>query len=253
MRGTVVAIHGMFCGGWVWERYVPVLEARGFRVITPTLRHHDAAPGDPPPPELGRTGILDYATDLEALVRELPEPPVLVGHSMGGLLALILAERGLARAAALLTPACPAGILALSPAVLRAFAGILATPGFWRRPVRPGYRAARHGFLLGFPDERSRRAVHERLVHESGRAVFEIGLWPLDRRRAARVRLDAVQVPTLVVGARRDHATPAFAVRALARRLPAARHVEVDMAHWVPAEPGWERVAALLADWLEQV
>jgi pimeloyl-ACP methyl ester carboxylesterase len=78
---------------------------------------------------LGRTSLLDYAADLESLVRGLDAPPVLLGHSMGGLLALLLAARGLAQAAVLLTPASPAGINALTPAVIRS-RGVLFWPRF---------------------------------------------------------------------------------------------------------------------------
>src|SRR4030042_3485272 len=107
MRGTVVMSHGMWCGSWPWDRYAAFLEGRGWRCLRPALRYHDADPRDPPDPRLGRTSILDYAEDLESLVRGLDAPPVLLGHSMGGLLGLLAAARGLAQAAVLLTPASP--------------------------------------------------------------------------------------------------------------------------------------------------
>ncbi len=252
MRGTVLMIHGMFSRPWVWDRFVPLFEDRGWRCLTPTLRHHDLEPADPPPAELGRTSVLDYADDLEDLIRSMAEPPVAVGHSMGGLLSQILAARGLLRAAVLLCPAAPAGVIGLSPAVLRSFMGVLTQPCFWRKPVRPSYGSARFAFFERFDSEDERRSSYERLVHESGRAVFEIGLWPFDFRRATRVDSSAVNCPILVVGAGRDHATPAFAVRQTARRYATASYRELpDMAHWVLSEPGWEQVANLALDWLD--
>jgi pimeloyl-ACP methyl ester carboxylesterase len=74
---------------------------------------------------LGTTSLLDYAADLEKQIRELEEVPILMGHSMGGLLAQIFGSRGLARALVLLTPASPAGILALKPSVIQSFSSIL--------------------------------------------------------------------------------------------------------------------------------
>lgn len=252
MDHTAVMIHGMFSRPWVWEQYRSRFEKRGWTCLTPALRHHDVAPDHPPPAGLGTTSVLDYAADLEALIRDLEAPPVLVGHSMGGLLAQMLAARNLARAAVLLCPAAPAGVIGLSPAVVRSFFGILTTWGFWRKAVGPSYRAAHYAFLGGFPSEAERHAMFERLVHESGRAVFEIGLWPLDRRHATRVDARAVACPLLVVGAGRDHATPAFAVRAVARRYPHAAHLEFPgMAHWILSEPGWEQVAEAVLQWLE--
>jgi len=253
MDRTVVMIHGMFSRPWGWERYVPRFEDRGWRCLTPALRHHDHEPSEPAPEALGTTSVLDYAADLEATIRELPGTPVVIGHSMGGLLAQMLAARGVASAAVLLTPAAPAGILGISPAVLRSFTGIMATPAFWRKPVLPSWKAARYGLLNGFPDEAERRELYERLVPESGRAVFEIGLWPLDRRRAARVPAGDVRCPVLVVGAEHDRATPASVVRKVARRYPRAEHHEIaGAAHWVLAQPGWEAVADLVLDWLDR-
>ena len=96
MPDTMVMIHGMWVGGWFWNDFKQFFENKGYRCITPTLRYHDADPSAPPHPDLGRTSLLDYVEDLEREIRELGKPPILVGVSMGGLLAQILASRGLA-------------------------------------------------------------------------------------------------------------------------------------------------------------
>lgn len=83
MGATIVLIHGMCAGPWVWERFASIFEQRGHRCVAPTLRHHDAPP-DQPPALLGRTSLLDYAADLERELDRIDEIPVLLGHSMGG-------------------------------------------------------------------------------------------------------------------------------------------------------------------------
>jgi len=67
-----------------------VLRRGGYRCLTPLLRHHDVDPKDKPHPELGCVSLLDYADDLEKEIRTLDEKPVIIGHSMGGLLTQIL-------------------------------------------------------------------------------------------------------------------------------------------------------------------
>ncbi len=252
MAGTIFMVHGMFCQSWVWEKYVPFFEERGWRCVTTTLRHHDIEPGREPPEALATTSLVDYVADLEREIGALGEAPVVMGHSMGGLLAQMVAARGLARAAVLLTPAAPAGVLALAPSVIRSFWDVLTTWGFWRKSFRPRYEAAEYAFLEGFPVE-ERRGIWERLVYESGRAIFEIGLWPLDGRRAARVDPPKVACPLLVVAGGRDRATPAGVVKKVARRYGSrATYREFpDRAHWVLAEPGWEEVAGAVAEWLD--
>ena len=107
-RPPIVMIHGAFCGPWSFERFAESFTAAGYKVHAPVLRHHDC--GREPPARLGRVSLTDYADDLVKLIDGLDETPVLVGHSMGGLLAQMLAARGKARAIALLAPSAPWGV-----------------------------------------------------------------------------------------------------------------------------------------------
>ncbi|MGO9566600.1 MAG: alpha/beta hydrolase [Desulfomonilaceae bacterium] len=119
MTETIFMIHGMWGGPWHWENYKSILEKEGYRCITTTLRFHDVDPKATPDPGLGTTSMSDYAGDLEQEIQQLGVKPIILGHSMGGLLAQILGGRGLAKALVLLTPASPAGILALKPSVIK--------------------------------------------------------------------------------------------------------------------------------------
>ena len=102
--GTIVMIHGMCCGGWYWENFSKFFSNEGYHCLTPTLRFHDVDPGADPHPQIVTTSLLDYAADLENQIRDLKTAPILMGHSMGGLLAQILGSRGLAKALVLLAP-----------------------------------------------------------------------------------------------------------------------------------------------------
>ena len=115
MAETIVMIHGMGGGGWYWQNYKEFFEGRGYHCITPTLRFHDVDPKEPPNPKLGTTSLLDYAEDLEKEINRLEILPILMGHSMGGLLAQILGSQGLAKALILLISASPRGIMAFNP------------------------------------------------------------------------------------------------------------------------------------------
>ena len=92
MNQTIIMIHGMWGGGWYWENYKNYFEAKGYKCIVPTLRYHDINPKSAPPKELGTTSILDYAADLEKLIKEIGGQPIIIGHSMGGLIAQILGK-----------------------------------------------------------------------------------------------------------------------------------------------------------------
>jgi pimeloyl-ACP methyl ester carboxylesterase len=254
MADKILMIHGMYGGSWCWAHYRGFFEGLGYECVTPTLRHHDVSPQDPPPPKLGETSLLDYAADLEAEIGQLDQLPIIFGHSMGGLLAQVLAARGLARAIVLLTPAAPAGIMALRPSVIRSFWSTLTRPGFWRLPHRPTFEEACYSTLnMLQPDEQ--RATYDLFVHESGKAAAEIGFWIFDQERASSVDENEVKCPVLVVAGAEDRITPPTVVRKVARKYgPTTQYAEAEgHGHWLMAEPGWQQVAETVADWLDRI
>lgn len=249
---TVVLIHGMWSRPHVWGNFRHFFEARGYRVLTPVLRHHNIEPGMEPHPELGTTSLLDYADDLEAEILRLDEKPFIIGHSMGGTLAQMLASRGLARGATLLATAHCAPILALSPLVaLIFFREMMLTP-FWRWTQLPSYRAMRSTVLNGF-NERDARNLYGTLIPESGRSFFELAFWYLDNRRAALIDPARVTCPLLLLTGTDDRLTPVSVARRTAEYYGGKARLEAlhGHAHWLPGEAGWEVVAERAARFFE--
>ena len=253
MSRTIFMIHGMWGTGAYWSNYQRFLEAEGYRCIATTLPYHDGEPDAAPDARLGSASLLDYASALEREIESLREKPIILGHSMGGLLAQILGARGLARALVLLTPASPAGIIALRPSVVRSFWSVQTRWRFWQRPMRQTFNEVAYSMLHRVP-QHERRAIYDRFVHESGRAACEIGYWFLDPRRASSVDESKVTCPVLVVGATEDRIVPAAVVRRVAHKYRAvATYREFERhAHWVVGEPGWQEIAGYAAKWLRQ-
>ena len=251
MAGLAVLIHGMWGTAGVWHKWRPFLQDRGWQTIAHSLRHHDMS-SDAPPLALGETSLLDYVADLETMILALPEKPMIIGHSMGGLLALMLCARGLGRAGVLLTPAPPSSIIAIRPSNLMAFARIQARWGWWRKPHR-----ATLGEAVSYTFNTADRAMgvkeHSAFVHDSGRALFEIGLPWLDRSKAASVDPRCVTVPLLFVAAGMDRLVPPGVVRRTAKQFGhVSDYIEYDgQGHWVLGQPGWERIADHAETWLK--
>lgn len=244
-------IHGMWGGPSYWANYRSVFEADGYRCVATTLSYHNMDPQDLPDPRLGTTSLLDYAEALEREIRQLGEKPIVMGHSMGGLLAQILGARGLAKALVLLTPASPAGIMALTPSVIKSFWSVQKKWGFWRKPMRQPFCEAVYSMLHLLP-EKEQRKTYEKFVFESGRAAFEIGYWLFDSRGASRVDESRITCPVLVVAGAQDRITPASVVRRVARKYRAVSTYKEfeNHAHWVVTEPHWEEIAEYVGDWL---
>lgn len=248
----VVLLHGMWSTGRTLDPVRVFLEARGHRVLSPTLPLHPARSKEEHV-RLGRLSLLDYARHLEEaiLAARLPTPPVLVGHSMGGLLAQMLASRLTTRALVLLAPAPPAGIQAVRWRNLLATRNVLLTPGFWKRAHRPATSLADWALLNGVPEPR-RSAVRAELLHESGRAYAEIVFWWLDRANASYVASAQVRCPTLVMTGAQDRVIPPSVVRKVAALYPQAETLVLpERGHWFFEEDGADEILARLAGWLE--
>jgi len=254
MPETIFMIHGMWCAPWIWDNYRTFFEAQGYRCITPTLRFHDIDPHAVPDPRLGTTSLLDYARDLEGEILQLGAQPIVMGHSMGGLLAQILGSRGLGKALVLLNPAPPYGNrLFLNPSVLRGLWSALTTWGFWKKPGRQTFAEAVY-LLLHLLPAHQQRDTYDRFVYESGRAACELAFWFADPQAAAKVAASKVACPVLIVAGTEDRVVPPSITRWTADKYRAvATYKEfAHHAHWVVAEPGWQDVAAYVAGWLRQ-
>jgi pimeloyl-ACP methyl ester carboxylesterase len=250
-RIPVVMVHGAFCGGWVFDAWKPLFAARGFEVHTPTLRCHE--PGSSLE-ELARIGMRDYMADLGALLDKVGSAPIVIGHSLGGLLAQMLAAQGRVRALILLAPSAPWGMLPSTTTEFFAAQALYAEGVFWRKALMPKHWIAAANALDLVP-EREREAILDRFVPESGRAMFEVLHWMFDGNRATHVDPRAVACPMLCLVGSRDRINPPGTIRRLARRYGGrARYEELpNHSHWLIGEPGWKKIATGSLDWLSRI
>lgn len=197
---------------------------------------------------------MDYAQDLEAFISSLDGDPVIVGHSMGGLLTQILGSRGLGRALVLLTPASPAGINALKFSVIKSFWSILSKWGFWKNPQRISFKASQYAILHLLPEKEQKR-LYRKFVYESGRVAAEIGFWFFDVKAAAKVEASKISCPVLVVAGSEDKLTPPIVSQKIAKKYSTVSTYKEfeNHAHWIIREEGWEEIAAFISKWIDGV
>src|SRR3954471_3914728 len=126
-------IHGAWLSARSWETFADYFGKRGFAVSAPEWPRKvgDVEDLRDNVDELAGLGLTEIVDHYEALIRELDQPPVLIGHSFGGLIVELLLDRGLGRAGVALSPAPPKGILILP------FSSLKAAPPAWRAFRRP--------------------------------------------------------------------------------------------------------------------
>ncbi len=253
MTDTIVMIHGMWAGGWYWENYQAFFTSKGYRCLTPTLRHHDVRPGDPIPTDLATTSIREYIADLFDLIQNLNEIPILMGHSMGALLAQILSTQTDCKALVLIAPAAPRDIPCLSFSVLKLFWSSFTQWGFWKKPVRPTFKEVAYSVFQLMPFIEQKR-MHDQFIFESGKAAAEIGLPMFDKNKATGVDETRISCPVLICAGAQDRTIPLDSVKKMHKKYSRIATLKVyeDHAHWLLGETGWENVAQDIDDWLQE-
>src|SRR5690349_22314810 len=119
---TVVLVHGLWMTPLSWEHWIERLTQRGSRVLAPAwpgMEDRDVADLRRDTSAFERLGVTEIADHYERIVRGLDRPPILIGHSFGGLMVQILLDRGVGAAGVALHPAAPRGVLSLPLSTLR--------------------------------------------------------------------------------------------------------------------------------------
>ena len=248
-KAPVVMVHGAFCGGWAFEHFRGPFEAAGHIVHAPDLRGH--APGDGPNAVTGLS-MTDYAKDIADLCEGLAEPPVLIGHSMGGLVAQLAAKRTRLRGLVLLAPSPPWGVQGSSMEEAVTAAGLHMLGPFWIQAVTPD-RTLMRTYSLDRMGKADRDAAVDRLRPESGRALWETLNWWLDPFMTTNLGAGPLTAPSLVLVGARDVVHPPATARQIAERLGSDYREVPEMSHWLPGEPGWDAVAQTVLAWLDGV
>lgn len=221
----VVLIHGTWGRGSHFREARAAFEARGFVVHTPTLRHHEL-PLEEGSAQIATLSLTDYVDDLVAVCEALDSPPLILGHSLGGLLAQLVAARTAHAGLIGVCPAPAAGIFAMYPSMTRLFLSHYLQPRPWTKPLRPTWEKFHVGGRITQTDEDS-RALFADLVCESGRAYCEMAFPQLDRRKASRVNYTAVPGPVLIFGGGQDRTVAAAVCRSTASKYQNATYQEI--------------------------
>jgi len=189
---------------------------------------------------------------VAAYITSLGEPPVIVGHSMGGLIAQQLAALGLARAIVLLAPAAPWGVLPSTPSEMNLAKGLMQASPFWDKALNPSFEVAK-GDSLASLDPAAQRRIFEMFSPESGRALFELFFWMFDDKRATAVDIARVTCPVLVVTGADDKVISPATGRNIAGLYSGATFEEAEgMGHFLIMEEGSGKLAGRCADWVAQ-
>ncbi len=238
----ILLIHGGWCGPWYWDDFGGRLAEQGHEVRAMRLRGHRQQPG-----RIWHR-IEHYLDDVRQAATEFVDPPILVGHSMGGLLTQLHLERDPARGAVLLASIPPGGTARMVARLgARHPLPMLKANLLLRlRPLVGTPALVRDLFFTSDTPQQVVDGCHARLQDESYLAFVDMLLF-------VRPRPSRVHAPMLVIGAERDGIVDVSDVRRTARAYGVQAEILPGIGHNVMLEEGWQQVADRIGSWVGQI
>jgi non-heme chloroperoxidase len=250
-RVPVVFIHGLWLLPSSWDRWTEVFDQAGFTTLTPSW------PDDPETVEEARANpevfagktigqVADHVADI---IGKLEKTPAVVGHSFGGLLAQIIAGRGLSAVSVAIDPAPFRGVLALPISSLRAGFPVLGNPANRSRAVTLSFNQFRYGWANAVSAEEAKQLYETFHVAGPGAPLFEAATANLNPRTEAKV--DATNPdrgPLLIIDGAKDHTIPwAIASGSFKKQRHNPQVTEItsipNRGHALTIDNGWREVA----------
>ena len=257
MKKTIVFIHGAWMTPLCWEKFIPFFEAKGFRCLAPAWPYDERPIAElraSPTPEFAKLGILEIVAHYEKMIRVLPEPPILVGHSFGGLYVQMLLDKGLGAAGVAIDSAPPKGVLSIYWSVIKCISWILRTPGGQHKALSIPFKEFKYAFVHTLPLNEQKEIYQRYVVPTPGRIFFQVASAPLNE--ASRVNFsNADRPPLLLIAGSSDQICPAqqirdnFAKYKNTRALTEFKEFE-NRTHWIIGQQGWEEVASSIGEWI---
>jgi non-heme chloroperoxidase len=247
----VVFVHGLWLLPSSWANWVALFEEAGYVGLTPGW------PDDPEtvaearkhPEVFAGKGIAEVADYQQAIIRRLDRKPVIIGHSFGALLTMMLAGRGLAAASISISPAPFRGVLPLPFPALRTASVALRNPLNWHRAVPLTFEQFRYSFANAVDENEAKELYLEYSVATSGEPLFQAASAKINPWSEAKVdSTNPERGPMLIISADSDHAVPwsmANAAFKRQQRNPAVTEI-VKMrsrGHSLTIDAGWREVA----------
>jgi len=253
---TIVLIHGFWVTPRSWEHWIARYEARGYRVLAPAYPGFEveveALNADPSPIEA--VTVPQIVEKLEGVIGELDSPPILIGHSAGGVFTQVLLDHGFGAAGVAINSAPTEGVKRVPLSQVKATFPVLKNPGNRHRAVGFTFEQWHYAFANTFGEEES-RALYERYhVPASGPIFWGSALANIHPGRDDNWvdYANDDRAPLLFISGSADNLMPPSIQRSNAKHYKSDTITEVkefEGPHLLPAAPGWEAVADHALSW----
>ncbi len=257
-KKTIVFIHGLWLHTTSWHPWMDFFNEKGYQTMNP------AWPGDSisvalcrvNPQAIANRGVAEVADSYAKVIADLPEAPIVIGHSFGGLIAQIILGRGIASAGIALDPAPMKGVWQLPLSALKASLPVLGNPFNLKKAVSLTFNQFKYGFANAIPEEQARELYDLWTIPAPGRPLFQAALATFAGKETKVDTGNATRGPLLITGGEKDHIAPPILGKASAKKYNSSVITEFKLfenrGHSLASDHGWKEVAEYCLEWLNK-
>jgi pimeloyl-ACP methyl ester carboxylesterase len=251
---TIVFITGAFVSADSWEKWQPFFEFEGYNTIAPPWPHKKATACTlrqrHPDAAIASQRLADLTNYYADIVKQLPEKPILIGHSLGGLIVQLLVQRGLAEAGIAIHSLQPQGVMTFKFSFYKAGWGPLGFFTSAKKSYLMSFREWQYAFTNGMEYEEQKEAYYNLATPESKLVVRDA------ITSAAKINFSLPHVPLLFLAGGNDNFIPASLnysnFKKYSHEDSITDYKEFENAnHFVLGQPEWEEKAAYILNWIK--
>ncbi len=245
-KTPLLFVHGAWHGAWCWDEFfLDYFAEKGYAAHALSLRGHGASDGKE---KLRRARLADYVADVAQIAEGLPAPPIIISHSMGGMVTQKYLEMHAAPAAVLLASGPPTGIIPTTLRIARHHPWLFAKANLTMSlyPIVSTPKLAQEAFFSGeMPAEQAGR--YFKMMGDESYFAF------LDMLGLSLPKPNRINTPILVMGAEKDTIFTVDEVKKTAEIYGSEVVIFSNMAHDMMLESGWQDVADKILEWLNKL
>ena len=257
-KRTIVFIHGLWIHASSWQPWMDFFKQNGYETLNPPWPGDSATVAEcrANPQPIANRGVTEIADSYAKVIETLSEPPILIGHSFGGLLTQILLGRGIAAAGVAIDPAPVKGVWQLPFSVLKASFPVLGNPFNFTKAKSLTFDHFRYGFANAVPEKEARELYDRWTIPAPCRPLFQAGLATFAGSETKVNTANTTRGPLLITGGEKDHISPPILGQASAKKYNSSVITEFKLfegrGHSLIVDQGWKEIAAYSLTWLNK-
>ena len=252
---TVVFITGAFVTNQCWDDWKTYFEEQGYATIAPSWPHKTGSAEEQrnrhPDPSIASNRLGELTDHYAGIVGQLPAKPILVGHSIGGLIVQLLLQRGLGRSGVAIHSVAPQGVFTFKWSFLKAGWGALGFFSSTTRPYLMSFEEWKYAFTNGMSCEEQKGSYYRLAIPESKMIVRDT------ITKAAKINFDNPHAPLLFVSGTADHTIPASLNYSNFKKYRNSNSITeyqefTGRNHFVLGQPTWKENADYILEWIKK-